>query len=89
MEAACRKHALAMGVPSFKIQGGAAGDPDRIFLLPGERSWLVEFKTIGGRLSPRQVVRHLELARMGQHVTVIYDTEKFKSLLRVRLFGVD
>lgn len=85
IESACRKHALSRGVPSFKLQAGVTGDPDRIFLLPGERFWLVEFKALGGRLSPRQVVRHLELARLGHNVTVIYSTAQFKELLAMRL----
>jgi hypothetical protein len=89
IERACWKYALERGVPSFKIQGGVTGDPDRVFLLFGDRSWLVEFKAPGGRLSPRQLVRHLELARLGQHVTVIYSTEKFKELLHARLVDVD
>lgn len=85
IEAACRKHALAHGVPSFKLQAGVTGDPDRVFLLPGERFWLVEFKALGGRLSPRQIVRHLELARLGHHVSVIYSTAQFKEQLATRL----
>lgn len=89
IEAACRRYALAQGVPSFKLQAGVTGDPDRIFLLPGGAGWLVEFKALGGRLSPRQTVRHLELAAMGHHVTVIYSTEQFKKQLQARRIDVD
>ena len=85
VERACVAHAAMRGVPSFKLQGGITGDPDRVFLLRHMPAWLVEFKTARGDLSPRQKYRHEELRRQGHPVSVIRSTAIFKVLLDVYL----
>ena len=85
IEKGCRLYALKRGCPSFKLQGGTAGDPDRLFLLPRNRCLLVEFKTLDGRLSPRQVVRHDQLERAGHRVVVVRSTQQFRAALDLLL----
>jgi len=85
VERTCVRRAARLGVPTFKLQGYVAGDPDRAFLLPGQRVWLVEFKAPEGRLSPRQRVRHAQLAAAGSPVAVIRSVEEFTQSLGVRL----
>lgn len=85
IERSCRLHAQSRGVLSFKLQGYIAGDPDRVFLLPRRRVWLVEFKSPEGRVSPRQVERHRELAAAGHPVTVVRSTIEFRALLDSKL----
>jgi hypothetical protein len=85
IERQCRVYATGRGVLSIKLQTGITGDPDRLFLLPGGRCWLVEFKVPGGLLSPRQKYRHSELAHFGHRVTVVYSTQEFKLMLDVHL----
>ena len=85
IEKACRARATLRGVPSFKLTSYIAGDPDRAFLLPAGLLWLVEFKTPGGVLSPRQKIRHAQLAVWGHPVTVITSTAQFQEMLDMKL----
>lgn len=95
IERQCRLHALKRKVPSVKLQGSTAGDPDRIFLLPDGRFLLVEFKRPAGKrfgrkrpagkLSPRQECRHAELLSCGVRVEVVYSTQQFRDLLDAQL----
>jgi hypothetical protein len=81
IEASCRAYAIRRGCWPIKLHRGITGEPDRGFVLPGHLFWPVEFKRPGGRLRPRQRVRHAELAALGFHVTVIDSTVHFKILL--------
>lgn len=81
IEGTCAKYAKWLGVPTFKLSGYIAGDPDRIFLLPGNTCLLVEFKKPGGRLSKRQEIRHAQLRDAGHEVAVVYSTQQFRKLL--------
>ena len=58
----------------------ARGMPDRIVLLPGGVSFWAETKRpVGGVLEGFQLLRHLELRRLGQRVEVIWckgDTDR-------------
>jgi hypothetical protein len=86
VESASVKHAAKFGVLSFKLQGYVVGDPDRAFLLPGRRLWLVEFKSTAGRLTPRQKIRHAELAAAGHPVSVVRSTHEFTRMLADMLY---
>jgi hypothetical protein len=85
LERACRAHATSRGVRSAKLQGGIVGDPDRVFFLPNERCWLVEFKQLNGRLTPRQKIVHEEYQHLGHPVSVVYTTLQFKVALDLKL----
>ena len=50
----------------------ANGMPDRVVLLPEGRVVWVELKTKGGALSELQKLRHVELARQGHVVEVVW-----------------
>lgn len=85
IEAACVHHAARQGILSYKLQAGITGVPDRLFLLPWGKVWLVEFKTKTGRLSPRQGWVHEELEKAGHPVSVIRSTDEFKEELALRI----
>ena len=83
IEAACCAYATLAGCVPVKLQGGVTGTPDRLFLLPGGKTLLVEFKSPTGRLSPRQKLVHATYATRGHRVHVVRDTTTFKLLLDV------
>jgi hypothetical protein len=60
-----------LGIAALKF--GQDGWPDRLVPLgsdyPGAVIW-IEFKNATGRLRPNQVIRHRQLAQMGQTVVV-------------------
>lgn len=55
------------------LKFGQEGWPDRLVVLgrdyPGAVLW-IEFKTAEGKLRPNQVIRHRQLASLGQSVVV-------------------
>jgi len=58
--------AKAMGVPSLKLNlRGNRGWPDRLFLVPGGRPLLIEFKRPGDDLRPLQEHRKETLQDLG------------------------
>ena len=85
IESACVAYAARQGILSYKLQAGVTGVPDRMFLLPGGRAWMVEMKTSTGRLSPRQKWVHGELALAGHPVTIIRSLLEFKEALTPKL----
>ena len=50
--------------------------PGRLVALPGSRGVWVEMKTVGGRLSELQKLRHHELAASGQVVLTVWTKEQ-------------
>ena len=58
------------------VSPGHVGVADRIVMLPGGRVWVVELKTIKGRLSPLQKVFAADMARMGINYIVIRSKEE-------------
>lgn len=56
------------GVPNLKL--GQHGWPDRLFLIPGGRPLLIEFKAPGEEPRPRQAERHRTLRKLGYDVEV-------------------
>lgn len=47
------------------------GLPDRLILMPGGRVWFVEVKTTGKKPTPRQLIVHGMLQKLGFSVHVI------------------
>lgn len=76
-ETRCRAWAL-------KLWPLVTGLPDRLFLIPGGRVWLVEFKAPDGLISKRQHVVHARLRDMGFDVSVVRNKDDFIYLLRSR-----
>jgi hypothetical protein len=62
---------------------GWTGVPDRIVLMPGGRVFFVELKNGSkGRLSPRQIVVHKLLSRLGFKVWIVRVEETLQEFLR-------
>lgn len=69
-EDACAK-ALALGVINVKMKAaGHNGWPDRMFMIPGGRPLLIEFKNVGESPPPLQQVMHRRLKHYGYQVEV-------------------
>jgi len=58
------------------IKHGQDGWPDRIVVLPGGALVWVETKRHHGRLSPVQIYRATQLAKLGQQVISLWSTEE-------------
>lgn len=85
LERSARLHAAKRKVRSAKLQGGIVGEPDRVFFLPAERCWLVEFKSATGHRSPRQEIVHEEYLHLGHKVDTIRSMPQFKKALDMKL----
>ena len=79
-EAATQKRSIAfarsLGVEVIRMSfrpGVASGWPDVLFLIPGGRPLMVEFKAPRGSTTPMQRHRLATLARLGYDVAVAYD----------------
>lgn len=59
------------------------GLPDRMILMPGGRIYFAEIKTTGKQLSPRQVIVHGMLQRLGFYVYVIDTQEKLDQFIKI------
>ena len=67
----------ALGLKIYKfIPDCRNGMPDRLVTLPDSRVVWVEMKTVGGRLSELQKLRHHELAASGQVVLTVWTKEQ-------------
>jgi len=85
LEARCCALARRLGCTPIKLGGFVVGLPDRIFLLPGGRTWLVEFKAPGEPVTPRQKHEFNQLCELGHPVSVIPYFAWFKRNLLDRL----
>ena len=71
------RRAIEHGGKAYKwVSPGHVGVADRIVCLPGGRVWVVELKTVKGRLSPLQKVFAADMARMGMNYIVIRSKEE-------------
>lgn len=70
----CDRALSELGVGNFKW--GVDGWPDRVFLVPGGKPLMIEFKAPGGELSPRQVFRIECLRTWGYNVEVYNDADR-------------
>ena len=68
-----------LGGKAFKLEG-YTGIPDRLVLLPGGIIFFVETKTVGGRLSPAQRIRHKFLRALGFDVFVPYTRQSVEKI---------
>ena len=55
-----------------KLAPTVVGVPDRLVVLSDGRIYLVELKTLAGRLSPAQQAWHAKAAALGAPVVVLY-----------------
>ena len=56
----------------YKLAPTEKGIPDRLVLLPQGRMYLVELKTVTGRLSPKQKHIHAQARELGTDVVTLY-----------------
>lgn len=68
---ACKKVLDELGVFSIKLTSpGTNGMPDRIFLIPGGKPLLIEFKDTGKEPEPLQTYTHNLLRQLGYNIEV-------------------
>jgi len=71
------RRAIEHGGKAYKwVSPGHVGVADRIVMLPGGRVWVVELKTVKGRLSPLQKIFAADMRRMGINYIVIRSKEE-------------
>ena len=76
IEAYLVKRVKALGGVAYKFVSPAhRGVADRIVCLPDGKTWFIELKAEGGRLSPLQQVFADEMARMNQNYCVLWSKE--------------
>lgn len=76
VEAYLHRQVRALGGRSYKMAPTIKGMPDRLVLLPGGHTLLVELKTKGGRVSPAQQLWHTRAAQCGVQVAVLSSKEE-------------
>jgi hypothetical protein len=77
----CERAFNELGVDNFKW--GVDGWPDRVYLMPGGRPFLIEFKRPGESLRPRQEFRIECLKLWGYNVEVHDDADRaFQAITR-------
>lgn len=79
IERKCCKIAAERGIPNVKL--GQNGYPDRVFLVPGGRPFMVEFKALDGKPSRRQEAIIRGLRAIGYRVYVCDSVEVFIKVL--------
>jgi len=73
---ACARALGELGVANYKLAGaGQRGKPDRLFLIPGGRPLLIEFKKVGEKPDPLQRQDHKILRLLGYDVVVCDDAD--------------
>jgi len=71
-----------LGGIALKLAPTMAGCPDRLLLLPGGRSLMVEVKTGIGRTSAIQRYWHGVALGLGHEVVVVYGLDDVRDLLQ-------
>ena len=69
------------GVTRKWVSPGRDGVPDRVVIIEG-RVWLVEVKTLGGKLSSAQIREHARLRDAGAAVTTVYGEQGVDDFMR-------
>ena len=70
---------MVLGGMVIKMAPTVVGTPDRLVLLPGGRTFLVELKTNKGKLSAAQREWHLRARRLGTKVVVLRGLEQIQT----------
>jgi len=86
VEAPCNRVAKSMGLEQVKMNPMySAGWPDRMYLVPGGRPLMIEYKVPGKSTSALQDVRIKYLKENGYDVHVIDTKEEGIALIRSRM----
>ena len=79
----CQRALNELGVANYKLAGaGQKGKPDRMFLIPGGKPLLIEFKRPGEEPEPLQESTHKILRLLG-YLTEVHDDER-AAMLSIR-----
>jgi hypothetical protein len=70
----CSVLLLKHGIPNVKL--GFDGWPDRMYLLPKGKAVFIEFKSLSGRLMPRQAYRIKCLTKWGYPAIACDDVDE-------------
>jgi len=81
LEDKCAEFAHNSMYVSVKLDKIKKGWPDRLFLGPGARIFMVEFKLPGVKPRPKQLKTIVMLRSLGFHVHVVTDFDRFKQIL--------
>lgn len=77
IEKAVCDYAKTKGCLVYKFSSpGHAAVPDRMFILPGSRMFMIEFKAKGKKLTPAQTRERLRLMVKGVSCYVVDDIEE-------------
>lgn len=71
VEAVFARRVRDLGGLSYKFAPIAAGNPDRVVLMPGGAVIFVEVKSDGGTLDPPQVLWHRRAVERGTVVQIV------------------
>lgn len=83
---ACDKVLDELGVFGIKlVSPGRRGYPDRMFLVPGGKPVMVEFKQLGEKPDPLQHYVHDTLRKLGYHIEVFDNVEDCFNCIRAAL----
>jgi hypothetical protein len=76
-----KREVLKRGGIYRKLAYVNAGDPDRLILLPGGRSWFVELKTDGKEATPLQLNRLKKIKALGFNTKIINSEKSYLDIL--------
>lgn len=76
IEHAVCEYAKRQGILVYKFTSPSrAAVPDRLFILPGGKTFFIEFKRTGEKATPQQQREHHRLTEWGVPVFVVDDVE--------------
>jgi hypothetical protein len=82
IEKAVCDYAKEKGCLVYKFSSpGHAAVPDRMFILPGGKMFMIEFKASGKKPTPSQSREHLRLKESGIPVYVVDDIDQGNTIL--------
>lgn len=88
IEKAVCDYAKSKGLLVYKFSSpGHASVPDRMFILPDGRMFMIEFKSTVGKVTPAQAREHGRLWDHGISVYVVNNVEKGKALIDKELLA--
>lgn len=83
LERKLREAVARLGGKALKFSSPyETGYPDRLVLMPGGKAFWAELKTAGRKPTPKQMVRQMELRRLGFLSEIIDNEETLNNFLK-------